>query len=442
MPAQNWNGRRNDIRLPHVVIVGGGFAGLACAKRLGDAPIDVTLIDRRNHNLFQPLLYQVATAALSPADIAEPIRRTLSRYENINVELGEATGIDADAKRLQVDGVRQVDYDYLVLATGSDYNYFSNERWRSLAPGLKTLREARAIRQKLLTAFEMAELTESAAERKRYMTTLIVGGGPTGVEMAGAVSELGRFMIVRDYHKIALDDLTVILVEAGPRILSGFPEDLSLYATRYLKKIGVEVRTEARVTDIGSDSAVVSGERIGCGCIIWGAGIKASDAARWLDLSHRDKLGRVPVTQDLRVPGFPNIFSIGDTALFLANGEPLPALAQVAKQQGEHLGNGLRKLLGDHTPLGDFAFHDRGNTAVVGRHAAIFDFGRFKLKGRFAWFLWAIVHVYLLINFEKRVLVSIQWIVRYITRQRGARIIDEAVEAADEQSEMERSGVR
>lgn len=416
----------------HVVIVGGGFAGLACAKELGGATIDVTVVDRRNHNLFQPLLYQVATAALSPADIAEPIRRTLGRYQNIRVELGEVTGIDVDAKRLRIQGRGEISYDYLVLATGSEYNYFGNERWRTLAPGLKTLREARFIRQKLLLAFERAELSLDIAERQRFMTTIIVGGGPTGVEMAGAVSELGRFMITRDFHHLTHADLRVVLVEADQRILSAFPERLARYAARYLQDVGVEVLTEARVTDIGPDHAIVSGACVECGCIVWGAGVKASNASKWLNVDGEDKLGRVPVTPELRALCCQDIFAIGDTALaFSKSGKPLPALAQVAKQQGAHLGKELRKLVEHGTPLTPFTFHDRGNTAVIGRHAAIFDFGRWQIKGRLAWFLWAIVHVYLLINFEKRVLVSIQWVFRYITGQRGARIIDETESAAE-----------
>jgi NADH dehydrogenase len=408
-----------------VVIVGGGFGGLACAAQLAKANVDVTVLDRRNHNLFQPLLYQVATAALSPADIAEPIRRTLSRFRNIEVLLAEVEGIDV-AKRLVMaaDGA-SFPYDYLILATGSDYNYFGHEGWRGLAPGLKTLREARLIRQRLLMAFERAERQTSHEEKRACLTTVIIGGGPTGVEMAGAISELGRYMITRDFRDLAPDQMRVMLVEAGPRLLAAFPETLSKYTENHLRSIGVDVRTSHAVTDMGPDFVVIAGETIRCGCIVWGAGIKASPAAQWLGLTG-DRLGRLPVSPSLGVEGHPGIFALGDTALLLGmDGKPLPALAQVAKQQGQYLGKSLRRQIERGTSPKPFVFRNRGNTAVVGRNSAVFDFGSWQLKGRLAWFFWAFIHVYLLINFEKRLLVSIQWISRYITRQRGARIINE-----------------
>ncbi|OWV65502.1 pyridine nucleotide-disulfide oxidoreductase [Rhizobium sp. R339] len=407
-----------------VVVIGGGFAGLACAGELGNAEVECVVIDRRNHNLFQPLLYQVATAALSPADIAEPIRKTLASYKNIEMIMAEVVGIDTAKRRVLLADGADVRYDQLVIATGSEYDYFGHDEWQALAPGLKTIHEAREIRHRLLLAFEKAERAGSPAEKQALLTSIIIGGGPTGVEMAGAISELGRFMISRDFRNLQPDHLRVLLVEAGPRILAAFPEHLSAYAARYLEKIGVEVRTGSRVVDITKDGANIGGAFISAGSIVWGAGVKASPAHRWLGLSGTAG-NRIPVDDHLRVQGFEDIYALGDTAALIGtDGKPLPALAQVAKQQGIYLGRHLRKETVISGP--GFVFRNRGNTAVIGRNAAVFDFGRWTLKGRLAWLLWAIVHVYLLINFEKRLLVSIQWIWRYLTRQRGARIIDES----------------
>ncbi len=422
------NDQDNSLRgvaRPRAVIIGAGFAGLAAARELGNSEIDVTVIDRRNHNLFQPLLYQVATAALSPADISEPIRRTLARYGNIKVMLAEVTGIDPQAKLVKLDHGSSVPYDKLVIATGSEYNYFGHEEWRAWAPGLKTIHEARLIRQRLLLAFERAELSHDPEEKRALLTSVIVGGGPTGVEMAGAIAELGRFMITRDFRKLEPDHLRVILLEAGPRILAAFPENLTAYANRSLERMGVEVLTGIPVEAISKEEVVAGSMRIRTGCVIWGAGVKASPAGRWIGIEGESG-GRIPVERDLSVTGFSDIFAIGDTALGLAaDGKPLPALAQVAKQQGEYLGKALRLSLTEGKTAEPFRFRNRGNTAVVGCNSAIFDFGTWTLKGRLAWLLWAVVHVYLLVNFEKRLLVSIQWIWRYLTRQRGARLIDE-----------------
>lgn len=407
----------------HVVIVGGGFGGLACAIELGNADMDVTVIDRRNHNLFQPLLYQVATAALSPADIAEPIRKTLSRYKNVSMIMAEVVGIDSPVRKVLLADGTSVRYGTLVVATGSEYNYFGHDDWHEFAPGLKTIHEAREIRQCLLVAFEKAERADDPVEKQALLTSIVIGGGPTGVEMAGAISELGRFMINRDFRKLQPEHLRVILVEAGPRLLAAFPQHLSDYAKRHLEQIGVDVRTETKVLDIRADGADLAGAFVRAGSIIWGAGVKASPAHTWLGLAATSG-GRIPVDDRLRVIGFEDIYALGDTTLMLgSDGKPLPGLAQVAKQQGSYLGRSLRR--GEGVGQKAFAFRNRGNAAVIGRNAAIFDFGRWSLKGRAAWLLWALVHVYLLVNFEKRVLVSIQWIWRYITRQRGARIIEE-----------------
>ncbi|MCF6371027.1 NAD(P)/FAD-dependent oxidoreductase [Rhizobium halophilum] len=417
----------------HVVIIGGGFGGLACARELGNSDVHVTVIDRRNHNLFQPLLYQVATAALSPADISEPIRRSLGRYRNIRVLMAEVGGIDRDTKRVALTDGGEVAYDDLVIATGSQYNYFGHDDWQSHAPGLKSIHEARQIRQRLLLAFEKAELSRSSLQKQALLTSIVIGGGPTGVEMAGAISELGRYMISRDYRALAPSQMRVILLEAGPRILASFPEHLSSYACEYLQKIGVEVRLSQGVSAVEEGRVTVGDEHIEAGCIVWGAGVKASPAFTWLGIKEPPG-GRIPVDSHLQVVGLSKIYAIGDTAMAVdTDGKPLPALAQVAKQQGQYLG----RLLGDPTRASKpFRFRNRGNTAVIGRHAAVFDFGRWTLKGRFAWLLWAVVHVYLLINFEKRVLVSTQWIWRYLTRQRGARIIDENAASIGDQKEV------
>jgi NADH:ubiquinone reductase (H+-translocating) len=412
-------------RRPRIVIVGGGFGGLACAAALGGAPIDVTLIDRRNHNLFQPLLYQVATAILSPANISEPLRRSLGRHVNVSVIMAEMTGIDAVRKAVVLEGSEPVEYDQLVIATGSVDNYFGHDKWAEHAPGLKTNRQARAIREKLLFAFERAEVLLDPDERQAYLTCVVVGGGPTGVELAGAIAELGRFLIERDFKNLSADDLHIVLVEAGPRLLSGFDEKLSDYTLSRLQKTGVDVRLNTAVEAIGDRVVVAGGEEIECRCAIWGAGVKASPVASWLGIEP-GRGGRIPVNPDLSLPGFEDIYLIGDVALSNdSSGKPLPALAQVAKQQGHYLGKALRAKAEGRSDAGPFRFHNRGITAVIGRNAAVFQFRRLKLTGRAAWFLWALVHVYLLVNFEKRLIVSVQWLWTFLTRQRNARLIDD-----------------
>jgi NADH dehydrogenase len=411
-----------------VVIIGGGFGGLACAIELGNADVDVMVIDRRNHNLFQPLLYQVATAALSPADIAEPIRKTLARYKNVKMIMAEVVGVDVAAKAVLLNDASRVPYDQLVIATGSEYNYFGHDDWKEFAPGLKTIHEAREIRHRLLLAFERAERVTDQEEKRSLLTSIVIGGGPTGVEMAGAIFELGRFMVDRDFRDLQPDHLSVLLVEAGPRILAAFPEHLSVYAHAYLRKIGVDVRTDSKVLNITKDGADIDGKFVKAGSIIWGAGVKASAAHLWLGIAGIAG-GRIPVNGLLQVQGFTDVFVLGDAAgLAGSDGKLMPGLAQVAKQQGQFLGRYLRS--GSSPTATPFVFKNRGNTAVIGRNAAVFDFGSWTMKGRLAWLLWAVVHVYLLINFEKRLLVSIQWIWRYLTRQRGARIIDETVTQA------------
>jgi NADH dehydrogenase len=408
---------------PHIVIVGAGFGGLACAQALGGKPVKVTIVDRRNYHLFVPLLYQVATAALSPADIARPIRRILGRYQNIEVVLGTVTGIDTAARRVRLGNGSELAYDKLVVATGSDYSYFGHPEWAEFAPGPRSLEDARRIRARLLTAFERAEALRDPAEQDSLMTTVIVGGGPTGVEMAGAVAELVRHALARDFRNIDPRRAKIILIEAGPRILSTFPEKLSDYAKVALDRLGVTVITNEAVESIDAKGVVVAGRRIDAGTVIWGAGIKASPVSGWLG-AVLDRAGRVELNPDLSVKGVVDIYALGDIASAPdEHGAPLPALAQVAAQQGYYLGRALAAKLGDGRSLPPFKFRNRGNTAIVGRHAAVFDFGWVQFKGRFAWLMWAVIHVYLLVGFDNRLRVCLQWLWAYITYERGARLI-------------------
>lgn len=408
---------------PQVVIIGAGFGGLACAEALGGTDVRVTVIDRRNYHLFVPLLYQVATAALSPADIAQPIRKILSRHRNIGVILGEVAGIDRTRRRVTVTDGGDVPYDRLVIATGSSYSYFGHDDWAAVAPGLKTIEDAQHIRARLLGCFERAELSTDPDEQAMLMTSVIVGGGPTGVELAGAIAELTRHTLVRDFRRIDPRAARILLVEAGPRLLTAFPEPLSDYAHRALERLGVTVLIGQTVERIEPAGVTIAGRFIPAGTMVWGAGVQASPASRWLGVE-TDRAGRIRVDPDLSVPGLEGVYALGDTALAAGDdGKPLPGLAQVAKQQGHHLGKALAANLGQGTAMPPFRFRNRGNTAIVGRSAAVFDFGNHQLKGWFAWLLWAIVHVYLLAGFEKRLLVSLQWLWRYLTYERGARLI-------------------
>lgn len=410
---------------PHVVILGAGFGGLACAKALGGHPVRVTIVDRHNYHLFVPLLYQVATAALSPGDIAEPVRKVLRRHENIDVVMGEVTGVDVARRQVLVGSGGYIPFDRLVIATGSQYNYFGHEEWKPFAPGLKTLADARQIRASVLRGFELAELSKDSLEQHALTTSVVVGGGPTGVEMAGAIAELTHWSLRRDFRNIDPTTATVILVEAGTRILASFPEDLADYAKRRLEKLGVHVRTGSPVEKIGLHEVTVAGELIRATTIVWAAGIYASPAAKWLGIQP-DALGRIPVGVDLSIEGLEGVYAVGDTAAAMdQEGRALPGLAQVAKQQGTHLGRALVAELERGTRVPAFVFRNRGNAAVVGRSVAIFDFGKYQLKGWFAWVLWAVVHVLLLVGFEKRLLVSVQWLWRWLTYQSGVRLISD-----------------
>lgn len=403
---------------PRVVIVGAGFGGLAAAKRLAGSDVDVTLVDRRNHHVFQPLLYQVATAALSPADIAAPIRSIFSRSSNVRVVLDEVAGVDASRNVVELASGYELLFDWLILATGARHSYFGRDDWSNYAPGLKSIEDALAIRRKILLALERAE-TETDAERRRALLTFVViGGGPTGVEMAGAVAELARRSVSGDFRSITPHCSRVILVEAGKRVLANFPEKLSRVAECSLEKLGVEVRLEAPVADIG-DGYVDCGDELICAqTVLWAAGVTASPAAEWLD-AHRDGNGRVFVDDDLRVRGHANIFAIGDTASAPAKVTyGLPAIAPVAKQQGRYVAD---LILGRRR--GPFHYRDFGNLATIGRSKAVIDLGHIQLSGFVAWLIWSVAHIWFLIGFRSRFAVTLNWLWNYLTYQRSARLI-------------------
>ena len=411
-----------DGRRSRVVIVGAGFAGLSVAKRLAKAPVDITLIDRENHHLFQPLLYQVATAGLSPADIAWPIRGLVRHQRNTRVLLGAVTSVDCVRKRV-IMADRNIAYDVLVLATGATHGYFGNDSWAAHAPALKTIDDATEIRRRLLLAFERAEMESDARERKRLLTIVIVGGGPTGVEMAGAVVELARKALAADFRAIDPRQTRVLLVEAGPRLLPSFPEPLSRYAEQTLWRLGVDVHLKQAVTHCSATGVTLGDENVSAGTVIWAAGIAASPAADWLAVAG-DRVGRVLVGPDLRPPGMSDVFVIGDTALAHdVAGEPLPGIAPVAKQQGAYVAEAIKaRLLGKTAPPA-FRYRDRGQLATVGRKAAVIAFGRMQLKGWFAWWIWGIAHIYFLISLRNRLIVMTQWLWSYVSFERGARLI-------------------
>jgi NADH dehydrogenase len=413
-------------RRPHVVVVGAGFGGLAAAKRLRRAPVDVTVIDRRNHHLFQPLLYQVATAALSPADIAAPIRAVLhaGRRRDAYVLLDEVIGVDAQARYLRTrDGAAQV-YDYLILATGSEFSYFGHEaEWARFAPGLKTIEDATEIRRRVLLAFEKAETSHDRAEQERLLTFVLIGGGPTGVEMAGALAELAKATLARDFSRIDPRAARILLVEAAPRLLGGFAERLGDYARRALAGMGVEVLTDTRIEAIDADGVVANGRRIPARTVIWCAGVKATPVGAWLGVP-TTRNGAVEVLPDLSVAEAPEIFVIGDAASVAGpEGRPLPGLAPVAKQQGEYVADLIaRRVRGAPAP-GPFAYRDWGSMATIGRSAAVAEIGGARFTGVAAWLLWGLVHITYLIGFRNRVVVTVNWIWAWMTYAKGARLI-------------------
>ena len=407
---------------PRVVIVGAGFGGLSAAVALSRAPVSVTLIDRQNHHLFQPLLYQVATAALSPADIAWPIRRILRRQKNARVLMGGVSGVDTVRREVVVRNLR-IGYDFLILATGATHAYFGHDEWAAHAPGLKSIVDATEMRRRILQAFEYAEMEEDRHVRERLLTFVIVGGGPTGVEMAGAVAELAHRALARDFREIDPRYTRVVLVEAGPRLLAPFPDELSAYAKRALEKLGVEVRLGLPVTQCDAGGVNLSGERLQAGTVIWAAGVAASPVAVWLGV-RPDRAGRVRVGSRLEIEGLPQEFVIGDAASRPGpDGNPLPGVAAVAKQQGRYVAEVIRARIADRTPPGEFRYRNAGQLATIGRRAAVVDFGWIRLRGWLAWWLWGVAHIYFLINARSRLSVALQWFWSYVTFDRGARLI-------------------
>ncbi|HYM31660.1 MAG TPA: NAD(P)/FAD-dependent oxidoreductase [Candidatus Cybelea sp.] len=413
---------RDDDGQPRVVIIGAGFAGLSLAKALRREKARVTLIDRRNYHLFQPLLYQVATAGLSPADIAMPIRSILSRQRNVTVLLGKVTGVDTKSRMVEI-GERHVPYDILVIATGAQHAYFGHDDWERVAPGLKKIDDATDIRRRILLAFEAAENTHDMDERRRLLNFVVVGAGPTGVELSGAIAELARKALASDFRNIDPRGTRVFLVEAGPRVLPAFPESLSRAAQRALEKLGVEVRLGAPVTLCDATGVVAGGKHIDARTVLWAAGVEASPAAKWLGAS-ADRAGRVIVAPDLSLPGNGDVFVLGDTAAALdGKGVPLPGVAPVAKQQGLYAARVIRARLRGDPPPPAFRYRNIGNLATIGRKAAVADFGFIRLTGRLAWLLWGLVHIYALIGFRNRAAVLLDWIWAYVTFQRGSRLI-------------------
>jgi NADH:quinone reductase (non-electrogenic) len=408
-------------RPPRVVIVGAGFGGLYAARALGHAPVELTILDRRNHHLFQPLLYQVAAAALSPGDIAYPIRAVLCRQKNTRVLLAEAEAVDLEARKVILkDG--HLEYDYLIIATGVSHSYFGHNEWENVAPGLKTLEDALEIRRRILYAFELAERESDVARRRALLTFVVVGGGPTGVELAGAIAEISRQVLVRDFRAIDPREARVILMEAGPHLLPTYPEDLSAKAEAALKKLGVEVWTNSPVAVIEPWRVAAGDREISTATTLWAAGVRASALARSTG-AKLDKMGRILVAPDLSIPGHPEAFVIGDLACFLdQTGHPLPGVAPAAIQQGRH---SAKNILLDIKGKAREPFHywDKGTLATIGRAAAVADFGWIRISGLFAWLAYLFIHIFFLIGFRNRFVVMFEWAWAYFTYQRSARLI-------------------
>ena len=406
---------------PRVVIVGGGFGGLEAAKKLAGQDVRVTLIDRTNYHLFQPLLYQVATAALSPADIAAPVRAILSRWKNMEVILAEVQSVDVAAKKIKTTDM-EIPYDFLILATGARHSYFGHNEWEKLAPGLKSLEDAIELRRRLLMAFEYAEKITDEAARKAAMTFVIIGGGPTGVEMAGAIAEIARYTLAKDFRHIDPSQARVILIEADPRLLGSFPEDLSVSAMKQLVDLGVEVRTSVRATNLTETGLQVGDEFIPCRVKIWAAGNNASFVGKTLGVPI-DRVGRVMVNDDLTIPGHPEVQVIGDLANFShQTGQPLPGVSPVAMQQGRHAATNILRMIKNRGPQ-RFRYWDKGSMATIGRNKAVADLNFVHLSGLPAWLVWLFVHIIFLVGFRNRLAVLFQWAWAYFTFNAGARLI-------------------
>jgi NADH:quinone reductase (non-electrogenic) len=412
----------SNIEPPRVVIVGGGFGGIETAKALRHAAVKVTIIDRQNHHCFQPLLYQVATAALSPADVAWPIRHMLATQRNATVLMAEVRAIDT-RKRLVLTGGESIPYDYLVIATGATHSYFGHENWATFAPGLKGIDDATRTRRRILIAFERAEITENEEERKRLLTFAIVGGGPTGVEMAGALAEIARQTLPSDFRRIDPSTARILLIEAGPRILPALPEPLSAYAESALRGMGVEVLTSSLVTNCDENGVEVGGHLMTAGTIIWAAGVVASPVAAWMQVAS-DKAGRVVVEPDLSVSGLPNVFVIGDAAAVRsASNQIVPGLAAAAKQMGRYVGNVIAARAQGKPSPDPFRYRHQGDLATIGWRTAVVNLKHVRLTGLPGWLFWGLAHIYFLIGLRSRFVVAFSWAWQYLTFQRGARLI-------------------
>ena len=407
---------------PRVVIIGGGFGGLFGARAFRHAPVQVTLVDRHNHHVFQPLLYQVATAGLSPGDIASPIRWILRRQKNVRVLLGEAQAIDVQNRRVLLDGGEFLEYDYLILAAGADNSYFGHPEWAQFAPALKTLDDALRLRGRMLLAYEVAEREADPVVRRRMLTSVIVGGGPTGVEMAGAIAEIAHQTLSDEFQSIRTAESRIVLAEAGPTILANFPERLRSAARKSLLKLGVEVRENTAVTRVEHEAVWLGDERVEAGTIIWAAGITASPLGKTLG-APTDRAGRVQVQKDLTIPGHPEVFVVGDLAsLTDEDGHPYPGVAQVAMQQAQQAARNVIRAI-ENQPHAEFHYKNLGNMATIGRNAAIADLGWLQASGFPAWLLWLFIHIVWLIGFRNRILVLVQWAGAYLTYQRSVRLI-------------------
>ena len=405
-----------------VVIVGAGFGGLECAYRLKGAPVSITVIDRRNHHLFQPLLYQVATASLATSEIAWPIRYLLRDRSEVTTLFANVNGVDAQNKCVVLEDGDTVPYDTLVLATGVRHAYFGHDEWEPFAPGLKTLEDATTLRRRILVAFERAEKEQDPERRAALLTFVIVGAGPTGVELAGTIAELAKDTLAPDFRNIDTNKTRVVLIEAGPRVLAGFADDLSAYAQASLEKIGVEVMLNHAVTECSADGVVYDGKRLQARTLIWAAGVRASRAAEWLG-APADHASRLQVLPDLTVPGHPDIFAIGDTVTIAGpDGKPVPGIAPAAKQQGRYVAASIKARLRGETTA-PFRYHHSGSLAQIGKRQAVIDFGTIKLRGTIAWWIWGIAHIYFLIGLRNRLSVAISWLWNYIRDQRAARLI-------------------
>jgi NADH dehydrogenase len=408
------------MKQPRIVIVGAGFGGLFAAQALAGVDADVTIVDRHNYHLFQPLLYQVATAGLPPSDVAWPIRSILRRQRNATVLLGEVAGVDT-ARRVVELGARSLPFDYLVLATGSTHSYFGHDDWQPFAPGLKSIDDATTIRRRVLRAFEAAEMEPDAQRRERLLRFVIVGAGPTGVELAGTIAELARFTLAADFRRIDPRSAKIVLVEAGPRVLAAFKEPQSSYALRSLEKLGVEVRLNAAVTACDENGVSIGAERLESATVIWAAGVAASPVGRWLGVP-TDRAGRVPVRADLSVSD--DVFVIGDAAsVTLSDGRRVPGVAPAAKQQGRYVAKVIAARVAARPPPPPFAYRDPGNLATIGRKCAVIEFPFMTLRGFVAWWIWGVAHIYFLVGVPSPVVVSLRWLWEYLTYGRGARLI-------------------